>query len=75
MHLRDGGDDVLDDDGVELPDLEAVKSATLIVARDIMAGDLRNGEIDLRFQIDVENEAGAVVYSLPFEEAVRVTRA
>ena len=41
-------------------------------ARDTIAGDVQNGVIDLRYRIDAENEAGQVVYSLPFKHAVSV---
>jgi hypothetical protein len=38
-------------------------------ARDILAGDLRNGIVDLRYRIDAENAAGAIVYTLAFKHA------
>ena len=41
-------------------------------ARDTIAGDVRNGIVDFRYRIDAENEAGQVVYSLPFKHAVNI---
>ena len=72
MHLRDGADDLLDSEGTELADLEAVRLNVMAAARDIIAGDLRNGVIDLRYRIEAENESGQVVYSLPFKHAFSI---
>lgn len=72
LHLRDGSDQLLDPEGVEFSDLDAVRKAVLEAARDVMCGDLRNGIFDLRFRIDAEDEQGCVVYSLPFEYAVNI---
>ena len=72
MHLRDGADDLLDAEGTELLDLEAVREKVLAAARDILAGDLRNGVIDLRYRIEAENESGEIVYSLPFKHAFSI---
>ena len=72
LHLRDHVEEMLDPEGVELPSLEAVKKAVLEAARDVMSGDLRNGLLDLRYRIDVENDQGAIIFTLPFEHAVKV---
>jgi hypothetical protein len=72
LHLRDHVDETLDPEGLDLPDLDALKRAVLEAARDVMAGDLRNGLIDLRYRIDAENAQGAVVFSLPFQHAVNI---
>ena len=41
-------------------------------ARDLIAGDIRNGIVDLRFRIDAEDADGTVVYSLPFRHALNI---
>lgn len=72
LHLRDGTDELLDPDGLELSTLEALRKVVLANARDVMAGDVRNGIVDFRFRIDAEDEAGTIIYSLPFQHAVSV---
>jgi hypothetical protein len=72
LHLRDHVDELMDAEGVELPDLEAVKKAVLEAARDVMIGDLRNGLLDFRYRIDAENENGAIVFTLPFKHGVNI---
>lgn len=72
MHLRDGTEQILDPEGLEFATIEAVRKAVLVSARDLMTGDIREGVIDLRFRIDVEDDAGDIVYTLPFKHAVNI---
>ncbi len=72
MHLRNGTDELLDSEGVELVDLDAVRQNVMTGARDILGGDLRTGVMDLRYRIDAENEGGAIVYTLPFKQAFSI---
>ena len=72
MHLRDGTEEVLDPDGVEYDTLEALREAVLVSVRDCISGDALRGVIDLRFRVDAEDAAGAVVYTLPFDRAVSI---
>jgi hypothetical protein len=72
LHLRDSSDELLDPEGLELADLDAVRKAVLLAVRDMIAGDVRGGIIDFRYRIDAEDEAGAIVYSLPFRHAFTI---
>jgi len=72
MHLRNGTDELLDSEGVQLVDLEAVRQNVMTAARDILGGDLRIGVMDLRYRIDAENEDGTIVYTLRFKEAFSI---
>lgn len=73
LHLRDGTDEILDAEGHDLADMAAVRHAVLTSARDVIGGSLAaDGIIDLRYQIDAENEHGEIVYSLPFAHSVNI---
>jgi hypothetical protein len=73
FHLRDGTDELLDDEGREFDDMEALEKAVLEGARDVMASELRTaGVIDLRHRIDAEDESGTIAHSLPFGQAVTI---
>jgi hypothetical protein len=72
LHLRDGTDETLDDEGREFADSDALREFVLTSARDILSSDIKNGLMDLRFRIDAEDEAGQVVYTLPFKHAVSI---
>jgi hypothetical protein len=72
MHLRDGTEQILDPEGLEFASVDAVRKAVLVAARDLMTGDIREGVLDFRFRIDVEDEAGDIIYTLPFKHAVSI---
>jgi hypothetical protein len=74
LHLRDGTDEALDEEGIELCE-SAVARAALMSARDCIAGDAYRGRIELHYRIEVENERGEVVHTLPFDEAVTLASA
>ena len=71
LHLIDGVDEVLDDEGVELP-VEAIAGAALLAARDCMAADVKLGRVDLNHRIDVHHENGDVAQSLVFADALEI---
>lgn len=71
LHLKDNTDEVLDPDGTEMP-AEAVSAAALRSARDCIAGDIKDGRIDLHYRIEVVSESGELVHTLPFSDAVEV---
>lgn len=69
FHLNDGHDRLLDPDGLLMP-IEAVPGAALHQARDCIAGDVQIGRLDLHYRIEVHNEAGEIIHSLDFRDAV-----
>ncbi len=69
LHLRDGSDELLDEEGVEYESLDLLRAAVMRSARDLLSGDIKGGVIDLRFRIDAQDEQGVIVYSLPFKHA------
>lgn len=71
MHLVDSVDVTLDPEGIEMP-AEAVAASALNQARDCMAGDVKNGRLDLHYRIDVHDENDQLVHSLPFHEALEI---
>ena len=39
MHLRDGTEQILDPEGLEFPNIETMRKAVLVSARDLMTGE------------------------------------
>jgi hypothetical protein len=72
FHLRDGTDVLLDPDGRLLPSLAAVAGAALLEARAIISAEAKGGKISLDQSIDVEDEAGEVVHTITFADAVQI---
>lgn len=67
-------DDIIarDEEGVELPSLAAARLRAIRGARDIIAEQVRHGHLVLSHWIDVVDEHGEKVLTLPFREAVDV---
>jgi hypothetical protein len=74
MHLIDGTDQLLDPEGAEHASLEILRGRVLACARSIIAHDVQDGVIKLDYRIEAHDEAGEVVHSLDFEDAVQVQR-
>jgi len=64
----------LDDEGQELPDLDAANEFALLCARDTLSHEMRNGHPNLRRRLDVADVAGAVVHTLPLEGSFKGIR-
>ena len=64
FHLREGGEVLLDGDGREFDNVDAVAKAALVEARD--------GRIVLDKYIDVENDFGGIVHRLSFADAIEI---
>jgi hypothetical protein len=72
FHLHDRFGSVPDPEARELADLEVVRAQALKGARSIISEDVGYGRIDLTGRIDVCDEAGELVLSLPFRDAVEL---
>ena len=71
LHLRNRVD-VPDEEGVELPDAYSAIAEAFHSAREIAAWDVREGRLNLRHRIDVEDEQHQHVGTVTFADAVVV---
>ena len=72
FHLRDGVDRLLDPDGRDLPDIQAVKQSSLREARGLISHEALCGQINMAQAIEVEDDAGVIVHRLDFHKAVTI---
>jgi hypothetical protein len=72
--LRDGTDQLLDPEGIELADHAAVEATALRFARDTLSHELRDGCLNLRYRIDVEDEHGTVIHTTQLADAFETIR-
>jgi hypothetical protein len=63
-----------DEEGVELADKAAAYEKAVAAAREVKGEELRGGELDLTSFIEVEDEAGKLILTLAFDEAVSIRR-
>jgi hypothetical protein len=73
FHLRDGTDTLIDEEGAELDSAEEARESAMMHARSIISHEALQGRINLNQRIEVLDEAGALIFSLGFADAVQVT--
>ena len=73
FHLYECGTASLDDTGIEHDDIEDVRAEACKAAREVMCAELQEGRLCLACYIEVKDEAGAVVLTVPFRDAVTIT--
>lgn len=64
--------DVEDPEGQELDNLAAARYQAVAYARDLAAEAVRQGEINLKHRIVVEDEQGEKLLEVPFGEAFSI---
>lgn len=74
IHVCNGHGFAEDHDGHELPDAAAARESAIRGAREIMAADVRRGELDLSSFVEVEDADRRLLFTLTFAEVVDVKR-
>lgn len=70
LHLIESDFDLFDDEGHEVADLVAAHELALSAARDILSHEILTGTLTLNRRIDVTDETGRIVLSVPFTDVV-----
>jgi hypothetical protein len=74
FHVREGEKLTLDTEGTELADLAAVRHEAVHAAKEALIDAIRTDHSFDHQVFEIADEDGAVVFKLPFREAVRLTR-
>jgi len=74
FHVCNGNGFDQDEEGLELPDVEAARAEAIRSARSIMADDVQRGMLDMSSFIEIEDETQQLVQTLCFAEAVDMTQ-
>lgn len=69
FHLHDDLE-VVDEEGVDLPNLETARFEALKAVRDLMAEDVKRGRLTLSHRIEVCDQRGAPVLTVRYGEAI-----
>ena len=75
FNIQNGTGFIEDEEGRDLPDLDAVRAEALEGIRSILTEDVRKGYLDLGGRIEVLDEAGSLLLVVPFADAVEIRRA
>jgi hypothetical protein len=72
LHVRNVKTYAPDEEGEDFPDLAAAREKALIGARSILSEEVKGGALDLRGAIEIADEKGEIVLTVPYSEAVTV---
>jgi hypothetical protein len=64
--------DAPDEEGIELSNLAVAHLRAIEGARELAAAAVRQGRLDLKHRIDVEDEDGNVLVGVTFKDAIEV---
>ena len=64
---------VHDEEGKELPDMEAARQLAVASARHMACAEVLQGHLNLEHQIEVEDDAGTVVAVVRFRDVIEVS--
>jgi hypothetical protein len=70
FHIRDAGDLIEDEEGRDLPDLNAAREEARLSAQDIVAEKMRADEIVTTEAIEIADETGTVVETVPLVSVI-----
>ena len=71
FHIRRGEELVTDEQGVDLPDVEAARNEGLLAAREILAEMLLHNEVVDGQEFQIANDQGELVATIPFRSVIR----
>jgi hypothetical protein len=72
-HFRDGSDLFDDPNGADFLDFAEARHEATLAARELFAEHIRNGSTPGNGQFEITDEAGRVVVSMTFDQALRGT--
>jgi hypothetical protein len=73
FHVCNGNGFTEDEEGSEHKDVSAARTNAVRGLRDIMASELKAGDLNLGSFIEIEDEKHQLVMTVPFADAVTVT--
>ena len=74
FHICDGAGFCEDEDGRDLPDLAAAKKEAIRGLRDLVAGDVQAGQLNLTSFVEIEDENHNLLATLFLEDVLRISK-
>jgi predicted O-methyltransferase YrrM len=72
LHIRDGDELIPDEEGSDLPDLDAAREEAIQGARDILAEKIRTGDPLDGEKIEICDAQGHVLAVIPFRSMINL---
>jgi len=72
LHIHNSHGAAEDDEGADLGSLAEAKERAIKGIRSLLASEATNGEMNFNGHLDISDQAGKVLLSVPFKDAVSV---
>ena len=72
LHIHNSHGGAEDEEGIDANSLAEASERALTGIRSLLAAEVVNGQIDLSGHIDISDETGKVLLSIPFTDGVTV---
>jgi hypothetical protein len=73
FHIFNSTSTVEDEEGLELPDLQAARAQAITGIRSVLSTEILTGVFDLRGRIDIADAEGKVVETVRYKEALEMS--
>jgi hypothetical protein len=70
LHIHNSHGAAEDDEGLEAKSLSEAREVAVAGIRSLLSAEAANGEMNFKGRIDISNEAGELLLSVPFSEAM-----
>jgi hypothetical protein len=72
LHIYNSHGEAEDDEGLEAHSLAEAREVAVKGIRSLLAAEAANGEINFKGRIEISNEAGQALLSVPFADAIDI---
>jgi hypothetical protein len=72
LNVYNGHGPTLDPEGAEFVDVEAARRAGVAGIRSFLSAEVLDGELNLDGHLEIVDDGGTILASIPFSEAVKV---
>jgi hypothetical protein len=73
LHIHNAHGDAEDDEGLNASSLAEAQEKAINGIRSLLSSEVANGQMNLSGRIDISDQSGKVLLSVPFKDAVTVT--
>jgi hypothetical protein len=72
LHIHNSHGDAEDDEGLNASSLSEAREKAISGIRSLLSSEVANGQMNLHGRIDISDQSGKVLLSVPFKDAVTV---
>jgi len=73
LNIHNGLGFARDDEGIDLPNLEAARDKAIEGVRSILSEEIKGGALDLLGRIEITDDSGNILAQVPFSDAVDIS--